>query len=114
LRNFGEDVARDQDGPLRGCERAEEVPQPAHAAGVEPIRRLVEDEQLGIAGSAAARPSRCRIPSELGLDATASRRLKLDEPQHLLDAGTWKIDRLGEHAPNGKQKAQIVAYRLPS
>ena len=56
LRHLGEHVARDEDRASLGRERAEEVAQPADALRVEPVRRLVEDEHLGIAEQRGGEP----------------------------------------------------------
>ena len=49
LRDLGQHVARHEHRPAAGRERAQEVAQPAHALRVEPVGRLVEDEQLRLA-----------------------------------------------------------------
>ena len=46
---LGQHVARDEDGAAPGGEGAEEIPQPADTLGVEAVRRLVEDQELGLA-----------------------------------------------------------------
>ena len=79
LSDLGEDMARDQDGPLPGCEGAEEVAQPAYASGVESVGRFVEDQQFGSPRRAAASPSRCRIPSEKHPAASSARASRSSE-----------------------------------
>ena len=49
LRDLGQHVARHEHRPAARRERAQEVAQPAHALRVEPVGRLVEDEQLRLA-----------------------------------------------------------------
>ena len=49
LRDLGEHVAREQHRAAGCCEVAQRVPEPADAVGVEPVGRLVEDEDLRLA-----------------------------------------------------------------
>ena len=49
LGDLGQHVAGDEDGASLGRERPQEVAQPAHPFGVEAVRGLVKDQQLGIA-----------------------------------------------------------------
>ena len=59
-----EQMAGDKDG-VAGCGTfAQQVTQPADALGVEAVARFVEDQEGGSPSSAAAKPSRCRMPSE--------------------------------------------------
>ena len=51
---------------------------------VEPVRRLVQDQQLGSPSSAPASPSLSHA-ERVAADATASRRRQLDELEHLID-----------------------------
>ena len=67
LGNLGQHMARDEHSPSLRREGAEEVAEPAHTLRVEPVRRLVEHEQLRIAEERGRRPSRWRIPSEYPL-----------------------------------------------
>ena len=64
LLDLREHVAGDQDRPPLLGERAKEVAEPPDAGRVEPVRRLVEDQELGSPSSAPASPSRWRIPME--------------------------------------------------
>jgi hypothetical protein len=57
-------MARHQHGSAARGEGTQEVAEPAGAFGIEAVGRLVEDQQLGSPSSAAATPSRRRIPSE--------------------------------------------------
>ncbi len=50
-------------------------------------------------------------PERVGLDAAACRFLKLDEAQHLLNAGVREIDRLTEHAKGGRGRRLAGADR---
>lgn len=56
LRDLGQDVTGEQDGPAGGSETTDEVPQPAHAFGIEAIGRLVEDQDLRIVKEGGGQP----------------------------------------------------------
>ena len=71
---------------LAGSERAQEVAQPAHPFRVEAVRRLVEDQQLGVAEQRRGEPEPLPHPERVALDAPAGGVGQLDQPQHLLDA----------------------------
>jgi hypothetical protein len=98
LRDLREHVARGQDRPLLRGEVAQEVTQPADARGVEAVRRLVEDQQLGIAEQRRRRPQALPHAERVGRDAPRGRALELDQPKHLLDARAWQVDRVDQHA----------------
>jgi hypothetical protein len=49
LRHLGEDGARDEHGLAGRREASHEGAQPMDALGVEPVRGLVEDQQLRVA-----------------------------------------------------------------
>jgi hypothetical protein len=91
-------MAGDQDGPLPGGEGAKEVAQPADTSGVEPVRRLVEDQHFGIAEQCRCEPEPLPHPERVGLDPTPRRRLQLDQTQYFFDARARQLDRLREHA----------------
>ena len=105
LRDLCEHVARDEHGPLPGGERAQEVAQPAHAFRVEPVCRLVEDQQLGVAEQRGGEPEPLAHAERVPLDAAASRRVELDQPQHLLDP------RVAADPTARAERAQVVAAR---
>ena len=76
LCDLGQHVARDQHRAALRCQPAQEVTQPANPLRVKAVGRLVKDQELGSPSSAAASPSRWRIPSEYPLtrrrDASAN------------------------------------------
>ena len=79
LRDLGQDVARDEHGAPAGRERAQEVAQPAHALGVEPVRRLVEHEQLRLAEQRRREPEPLAHAERVALDAPSRGAVELDE-----------------------------------
>ena len=64
LLDLGEQVAREQDRDPLIRQAPDQHPHVAHARGVQAGRRLVEQQQLRVRSSAAAIPSRWRIPWE--------------------------------------------------
>jgi hypothetical protein len=84
LRHLSEHVARDQDRAALSCQRAEEFAQPAHPLRVEPVRRLVEHEHLGIAEQRRRQPEPLAHSQRVALDAPLSRLAQVDEPEHLV------------------------------
>ena len=97
LRNLGQHMAGDQHCPLAGREGAQEVAQPAHALRVEPVRRLVEDQQLGIAEQCGREPQPLPHPERVALDATVRRPVELDQAQHLIHARVRQADSSAQH-----------------
>ena len=73
LRDLREDVARDQDRPPLARERAEEVAKPADALRVEAVRRLVEDEHLGVAEKRRREAESLPHPERVALHAPPAR-----------------------------------------
>jgi len=63
LVDLGEDVARHEDSDALVGELPEEAAYLDDAGGVEAVRGLVEDEELGEWTSARARERRCLFPS---------------------------------------------------
>jgi hypothetical protein len=53
---------------------------------VQPVRRLVEDEQLGVAEQRAREPEALAHPEGVGLDPPRRDRFELDELEHLIAA----------------------------
>ena len=72
LRDLGEHVARDEDRPPFGGERAKEIAQPAHAGGIEPVRGLVEHEHLGVAEQRGRETEALAHAERVALHAPAS------------------------------------------
>ena len=64
-RELVEVVARHEDrAPVLAGSVHDQPTDGQHARGIEPVGRLVEHERRGSCTSAAARPSRCRLPSD--------------------------------------------------
>ena len=74
LRDLGQHVARDEHRPAARRERAQEVAQPAHAFRVEPVRRLVEHEQLRLAEQRGGEPEPLPHAERVALDAPVGGR----------------------------------------
>ena len=72
--DLGEHVARDEDRLALGREAAHEVAQPAHALRVEPVRGLVEDQQLRVAEQRAREAEPLPHPERVAADAAAAGR----------------------------------------
>ncbi len=85
LCDLREHVARDEDRPALGRERAEEVAKPPDALRIEPIRRLVEHEHLGIAEQRGGEAEPLPHPERVALHAAPARLRQLDELEHLVD-----------------------------
>src|SRR5581483_7633610 len=75
---------------------------PAHALGVEAVRRLVEHEQLRIAEQRRREGEPLPHPEGVTLHAAASGALELDEAEQLVDAADRHAGRVGE-------RTQVVA-----
>ena len=67
-------------------EGAQEVAQPADALRVEPVRRLVEHEQLRVAEQRGREPEPLAHAERVALHPPSGRILELDEAEHLLHA----------------------------
>ena len=85
-----------------GGERAQEVAQPAHTLRVEPVRRLVEDQQLGVAEQRGRQPEPLAHPERVPLDAPARRRVELDQAQHLVHARVGQADGPARASAGGR------------
>ena len=64
LLDLGEQVAGQEDRRALAVQRQQQLTDLADALRVEPVGRLVEDQQRGRRSKAPASPSRCRMPSE--------------------------------------------------
>ena len=80
-----------------GGERAQEVAQPAHALRVEPVRRLVEDEQLGLAEQRRREAEPLAHAERVALDAASCRVLELDERSTSSTRESGTPDGAAEH-----------------
>ena len=97
LRDLREYVAGDQHGLLACCEVPEKVAQPAHSLRIEPVRRLVEDQQLGIAEQRGREPQPLPHPERVPLDASVGCAVELDQAQHLVHTRVRQADRSAQH-----------------
>jgi hypothetical protein len=98
LRHLGEHVARDQDRPALARERPEEVAEPADALRVEAVRRLVQDEHLGIAEERGGQAEALPHPQRVALHAATAGLSEVDECQDLVHARARDPAGDGEHA----------------
>ena len=90
-----QEVRGEQHGSAASGEVGEQLAHPPHSFGVEAVRRLVEDEDLGVAeqrmGDAEALTHAERvIPDPL----LGGARVEPDEREHLLDAPAVDADQL--------------------
>ena len=79
LRDLGENMARDEDGLAGRSEAADERSQPVDALWVEPVRRLVEDQELWVAEQRRREPEPLAHPERVRPHAPARRRVELDQ-----------------------------------
>src|SRR6476620_10819437 len=85
LLDLGEDVTRDEDRPPLLRKRAQKLAKPTDSLWVEPVRRLVEHEDAGIAEQ-RAREAQALAHSERVTTGAAPRSiLKVDDLENLLD-----------------------------
>jgi hypothetical protein len=99
-------MIRDQHGAATGREGTKEVAQPAHAFRVEPVCRLVEDQQLRIAEQRRGQSEPLPHSQGVALDATARGSVQLHQTQHFVDAHIWQARR-------SAQRAQVIAPGSP-
>jgi hypothetical protein len=64
LLDLVQDVARDEHGPALAPEAPHQLAHLDDPGRIEPVRRLVQDQDLGVLEEGAAIPSRCFMPSE--------------------------------------------------
>ena len=87
LLHLVEDVRRDEDrAPLLLDERADHVAELEHARGVEPVRRLVEHEQLGVVEQGARDAEALAHAERVGLDLVVRALAQRDALEHRRDA----------------------------
>ena len=72
LRDLGEHVTRDEDRLARRRELTEKVAQPTDTLRVEPVRGLVEDQDLRIAEQRAREPEPLPHPERIAANAAAA------------------------------------------
>ena len=86
LGDLGEDVAGDEHGAALCGQAAQEVPQPADAFGVEPVGRLVEDQQFRVAEQRRRQPEPLAHPERVSLHPSPGGIIELHQAQHLVGA----------------------------
>ena len=86
LGDLREHVARDQNRSALARERSEEVAKPTDPLGIEAVRRLVEDEDLGIAEERCREAESLAHAQRVPLRPAPGRVRELDEPEHLVDS----------------------------
>src|SRR5688572_15540070 len=88
-------VGGENDRPARRAEALDDVPQLAARLRVEPRRRLVEKEQLGITDERTGDGETLLLAAGEGADARSALLIELDERDHLV-----------ERAAGGKEAAK--------
>jgi hypothetical protein len=73
LGDLCEHVARDEHGSAAVGEGAQEVPQPPNPLGIEPVRGLVEHEQLGLAEQSGGHAQALPHPERVAADPAPGR-----------------------------------------
>ena len=96
LRDLCQHVAREQDRAAGGREVAQRVTQPADAVGVEPVGRLVEDQDLGVAEQRAGEAEALAHALGEAADAALGRVGQADLFEHLVDARSRNAHRASE------------------
>ena len=86
LRDLRKHMAGNEDRLTLGGEAPQELAQPVHPFGIQAVRRLVEDQKLGIAEQRGGEPEPLPHPKGVAPDPASRRPLKLDERQNLFDA----------------------------
>src|SRR5205814_6357219 len=86
LRDLGEDVARYEHAATLVCERPKELPQPSDAFGVEPIGRLVQDEDLRITEQCGGQRQTLPHPQREAAGAPIGACDEPDELEHRVDS----------------------------
>ena len=106
LRDLRENVARDEDGPTLRGERAQELPQPPHPLGVEPVGGLVQHQQLGVAEQGRGETEALAHAQREGLHSASGNVVEIDEPEHLGDPARGQ-------SRGQREGSQMVARRSP-
>ena len=79
-------MAGDQDGLAFAREAAYEVAQPADAFRVEPVGRLVQDQELRVAEECAGEAKTLSHPEGVAADAKVPGSGEIDQFEHRVDA----------------------------
>src|SRR4029453_401634 len=85
LLDLGEDVTRDEDRPPLRRKRAQELAKPTDSLWVEPVRRLVEHEDAGIAEQRSREAQPLAHAERVTAGAASRGTLKVDDVENLLD-----------------------------
>jgi hypothetical protein len=95
-------VAGDEHGLAVSGQIAEEPAQPADPLGIQPVRRLVEDDRLGVAEEGGREAEPLTHTHRVAAGPLAGRRRDADQLEHLVDATV--------RDPRGRREdAQVVA-----
>ena len=98
LLDLAEDVARHEHGLARRGELLERRAHGDDAGRVEPVRRLVEEQQARVAQQGGRDAEPLLHPERIGLDAVLRPLAQADELEELLDP---RLRRLGARWPPG-------------
>jgi hypothetical protein len=88
LRDLGEHVAGEQDSTALRGERTQEVTQPAHALRVQAVRRLVQNQDLGVTDQGTGETQALLHSEREASGPPIRRRTEVDELQEVVDATT--------------------------
>jgi hypothetical protein len=97
-------VARQEHRASRPAEAADEGPHLGHPCGVEPVRRLIEDQKLGILEQRSGNAETLFHPLRVGGEAIFG---SVEEP----DLVENRIDALSRDAGMLRKHAQVVPTR---
>jgi hypothetical protein len=85
-RHLAHQVAGDEDGAAAGSVRGEQVADPPHAVGVQPVDRLVQDEDLGVGQQGGGDAEALAHAEREAAGALAGHVLQPDHVDDLVDA----------------------------
>ena len=102
LRDLREQVARDEDRLALAGQVPQEAPQPADAFGVQAVRRLVEDDRLGVAEQRGCEAETLTHTHRVPAGPLAGRRRDADQLEHLVDPAI-------RDPRGGRHHSQVVA-----
>jgi hypothetical protein len=79
-------VRGDEDGPLAVADRANEAAHLVDSGGVEPVRRLVQDEEHGVSEQRSGNTEALLHPERILTKSVRPSRVEADEREQLRDA----------------------------
>ena len=103
LLDLVEQVRGEQHGAALGDELADEAAELEDAGGIEPVERLIEDQQLGIGQQAARHAEALAHAQRVALDAVVATRAQPDALQRAVDAA------VGRAVAGGRVDVEVLA-----